>query len=140
MPSWYSLTASQTEATLRYTSLAGSSLDTRKVAGSFGSAEMYQRNTWCRGATSSPLEPSQDLFWQRRIEVVRDREGPGAKTERSWTRLGGDLTSGVNRNDLPILGAKPTRETLSLYDGVQWYPSATAIAESLAVRRTARRQ
>ncbi|HZU22224.1 MAG TPA: hypothetical protein VE998_05280 [Terriglobales bacterium] len=48
----------------------------------------------------------------------------------TWTRLGGDLTSGVNRNDLPILGVKPSRETLSLYDGVQWYPSSTAIAES----------
>lgn len=48
----------------------------------------------------------------------------------SWTRLGGDLTTGVDRNTLPILGALPTKDTLSLYDGVEWYPTITTIDES----------
>ena len=48
----------------------------------------------------------------------------------SWIKLGGDLTTGVDRNTLPILGALPTKDTLSLYDGVEWYPTITAIDES----------
>ncbi len=48
----------------------------------------------------------------------------------SWTKLGGDLTTGVDRNTLPILGAVPTKDTLSLYDGVEWYPTITTIDES----------
>ncbi|MGC2624679.1 MAG: hypothetical protein WA244_15885, partial [Candidatus Acidiferrales bacterium] len=50
----------------------------------------------------------------------------------SWTKLGGDLTTGVDRNTLPILGALPTKDTLSLYDGVEWYPTITTIDESPA--------
>lgn len=48
----------------------------------------------------------------------------------SWIKLGGDLTTGVDRNTLPILGALPAKDTLSLYDGVEWYPTITAIDES----------
>lgn len=48
----------------------------------------------------------------------------------TWTKLGGDLTTGVDRNTLPILGALPTKDTLSLYDGVEWYPTITTIDES----------
>jgi len=36
-----------------------------------------------------PLEPPQDLLRQRRVEVVRDRECPGAEAERSRTGLAG---------------------------------------------------
>ena len=40
---------------------------------------------------SSPLELPQDLLRQRRVEVVGDRERPGAEAERSGTGLdGGD--------------------------------------------------
>lgn len=48
----------------------------------------------------------------------------------SWTKLGGDLTTGVDRNTLSILGQLPTKDTLSLYDGVEWYPTITTIDES----------
>lgn len=48
----------------------------------------------------------------------------------SWTKLGSDLTTGVDRNKLPILGALPTKDTLSLYDGVEWYPTITTVDES----------
>jgi photosystem II stability/assembly factor-like uncharacterized protein len=48
----------------------------------------------------------------------------------TWTRLGPDLTNNVDRNTLPILGKVPTKDTLSLNDGVEWWPSITAIAES----------
>lgn len=48
----------------------------------------------------------------------------------SWTRLGGDLTTGVERNKLPIFGKVPDKDTLSRHDGVQEYPTITTISES----------
>jgi hypothetical protein len=48
---------------------------------------------------------------------------------RSWTNLG-DLTTGVDRRTLPIMEQRPTAETLSLDDGIPYYPTLTAIAES----------
>jgi len=48
----------------------------------------------------------------------------------TWTRLGGDLTTGVDRNKLPILGKVPDKSTLSRHDGVQEYPTVTTLSES----------
>jgi photosystem II stability/assembly factor-like uncharacterized protein len=48
----------------------------------------------------------------------------------SWQRLGQDLTTGVERDKLPILGKVPDKDTLSRHDGVQNYPCATTVAES----------
>ncbi|HXN22687.1 MAG TPA: hypothetical protein VOA41_08090 [Candidatus Dormibacteraeota bacterium] len=47
-----------------------------------------------------------------------------------WTRLGPDLTTGVERNKLAILGKIPDKNTLSRADGVQHYPTITSISES----------
>jgi photosystem II stability/assembly factor-like uncharacterized protein len=48
----------------------------------------------------------------------------------SWTRLGNDLTSGVDRNKLQIIGKTPDKQTLSRHDGVEEYPTITTISES----------
>jgi photosystem II stability/assembly factor-like uncharacterized protein len=48
----------------------------------------------------------------------------------NWTRLGPDLTTGVDRNKVPVMGKLPGKETLSLNDGVQSFPCITALAES----------
>jgi photosystem II stability/assembly factor-like uncharacterized protein len=48
---------------------------------------------------------------------------------RSWLTLG-NLTTGVDRRTLPIMGRMPTAETLSLDDGIPYYPTLSAIAES----------
>jgi photosystem II stability/assembly factor-like uncharacterized protein len=47
----------------------------------------------------------------------------------SWMSLG-DMTTGVNRRNLPIMGVVPHDTTLSLDDGIPYYPTLTAIAES----------
>jgi hypothetical protein len=47
----------------------------------------------------------------------------------TWTSLG-DLTTGVNRRELLIMGQRPHDTTLSLDDGIPYYPTLTAIAES----------
>ena len=48
----------------------------------------------------------------------------------SWTRLGNDLTTGVDRNKLQIFGKTPDKQTLSRHDGVEEYPTITTISES----------
>jgi photosystem II stability/assembly factor-like uncharacterized protein/type II secretory pathway pseudopilin PulG len=48
----------------------------------------------------------------------------------SWTRLGSDLTSGQERDKLPIMGKVPDKYTLSRHDGVQAWPAITTISES----------
>jgi photosystem II stability/assembly factor-like uncharacterized protein len=48
----------------------------------------------------------------------------------TWTRLGGDLTTGVDRNKLQIFGKTPDKTTLSRHDGVQDYPTITTLSES----------
>lgn len=47
----------------------------------------------------------------------------------TWIELG-NLTSGVDRRTLPIMGELPEEETLSLDDGIPYFPTMTAIAES----------
>jgi len=48
----------------------------------------------------------------------------------TWTRLGNDLTSGVDRNKLQIFSKTPDKKTLSRHDGVEEYPAITTISES----------
>jgi len=47
----------------------------------------------------------------------------------TWTSLG-DMTTGVDRSTLRIMGQLPTETTLSLDDGAPYYPTITEIAES----------
>ncbi len=47
----------------------------------------------------------------------------------SWVSLG-DLTTGVNRRELTIMGRRAQDSTPSLDDGIPYYPTLTAIAES----------
>jgi photosystem II stability/assembly factor-like uncharacterized protein len=48
----------------------------------------------------------------------------------SWTRLGGDLTTGVDRNKLPVFAKVPDKTTLSRHDGVEEFPTSTTVSES----------
>jgi hypothetical protein len=48
----------------------------------------------------------------------------------TWTPLGGDLTTGVDRNKLQIFGKTPDKNTLSRPNGVQEYPTITTFSES----------
>ncbi|MBI3693425.1 MAG: hypothetical protein HY238_01100, partial [Acidobacteria bacterium] len=48
----------------------------------------------------------------------------------SWIKLGPDLTTGIDRNKLPILAKLPGRDMLSRHDGVQAFPAITTLSES----------
>ncbi len=47
----------------------------------------------------------------------------------TWTALG-DLTSGADRRSLEIMGQQPDTFVLSLDDGIPYWPTLTAVAES----------
>ncbi len=47
-----------------------------------------------------------------------------------WKKISPDLTTGVDRNKLEIMGKVPDKNTRSRHDGVQNYPTITTIAES----------
>lgn len=47
----------------------------------------------------------------------------------TWSSLG-DLTTRVNRRELTIMGQRADTSTLSLDDGIPYYPTLTAVAES----------
>lgn len=48
----------------------------------------------------------------------------------SWTKVSPDLTTGVDRNKLEIMGKVPDGTTRSRHDGVQNFPTITTFAES----------
>jgi photosystem II stability/assembly factor-like uncharacterized protein len=85
-------------------------------------------------------EPHYRFQWNSPVEVsVHDHKtiyyGGNylfKSTDRgdSWTRLGGDLTTGVDRNKLQIFGKTPDKSTLSRHDGVEEYPTITTLSES----------
>ncbi|MCZ8011148.1 MAG: hypothetical protein ACK5HM_12535 [Gemmatimonas sp.] len=52
---------------------------------------------------------------------------------RTWQSLG-DMTTGVDRSTLPLMGRTPSEATLSLDDGVPYFPGVTALAESPLVK------
>lgn len=47
-----------------------------------------------------------------------------------WTRISPDVTSGADRDALPIMGRVPDRQTRSRHDGVQQWPATTTLSES----------
>lgn len=52
---------------------------------------------------------------------------------RTWTDMG-DMTTGIDRSTLPLMGRLPSENTLSIDDGVPYFPGITALAESPRVK------
>src|SRR5260370_41662242 len=85
-------------------------------------------------------EPHYRLQWKSPVAVSAHQHSTGycggnylfKSTDRgdNWTRLGGDMTTGVDRNKLQIFGKTPDKTTLSRHDGVQQYPTITTLSES----------
>ncbi len=81
---------------------------------------------WDAPVILSPHDPGTIYAGTRRLWKSTDRG-------QTWVDLG-DLTTGVDRSTLTIMGQRPGPTTLSLDDGVPYYPTITAIAESPRVR------
>lgn len=70
----------------------------------------------------SPHDPK--TIWAGGQHLFRSRDQGG-----TWQDLG-DMTTGIDRRTLPIMGRLPTDDTLSLDDGVPYWPTISALAES----------
>ncbi len=70
----------------------------------------------------SPHDPKTIYAGTRHVWKSTDRGN-------TWTNLG-DPTTGVDRSTLAIMGRTPGPTTPSLDDGVPYYPTVTALAES----------
>ncbi len=70
----------------------------------------------------SPHDPNTLYAGLNELFVSRDRGD-------SWRSLG-DLTTGVDRRTLPIMGEMPDSFVLSLDDGIPYYPTLSEVAES----------
>ncbi|MDT8070612.1 MAG: FlgD immunoglobulin-like domain containing protein [Terriglobia bacterium] len=87
-----------------------------------------------------PGEPPYRFSWDSPLLVSKQEPGTiyfaanylFRSTDRgnTWTKLSGDLTTGVDRNTLTILGKTPSKDTVSLNYGIAYYPSISAVAQS----------
>jgi hypothetical protein len=77
---------------------------------------------WDAPVVLSPHDPATIYAGARHLFRSRDRG-------LTWQDLG-DMTSGVDRATLPLMGRLPDENVLSIDDGVPYYPGTTAIAES----------
>jgi len=77
---------------------------------------------WDAPIIMSPHDAKTLYAGMRRLFRTRDRG-------ETWQDLG-DLTTGVDRRTLKVMGQIPNERTLSLDDGVPYYATITALAES----------
>ena len=77
---------------------------------------------WDAPALISPHDPATIYAGGQHLFRSRDRG-------LTWQDLG-DMTTGVDRSTLPIMGKKSDETMLSIDDGVPYYPGTTALAES----------
>ena len=77
---------------------------------------------WDAGLMLSPHDPATVYAGGQHLFRSRDR---GV----TWEDLG-DMTTGVDRSTLPLMGRRPDENTLSIDDGVPYYPGIVSIAES----------
>jgi hypothetical protein len=77
---------------------------------------------WDAPVLISPHDPATLYAGGQHLFRSRDRG-------LTWQDLG-DMTTGVDRSTLPVMGRKSDETMLSIDDGVPFYPGTTAIAES----------
>jgi hypothetical protein len=77
---------------------------------------------WDAGLMISPHDPATIYAGAKHLFRSRDRG-------TTWEDLG-DMTTGVDRATLPLMGKMPDENTLSIDDGVPYYPGTVSIAES----------
>jgi len=83
----------------------------------------HYRFQWCSPLIVSAHDPKR-LYYAAQVVFRSDDRGDG------WTKISPDLTTGADRNSLPIMGKVPDGTTMSRHDGVEEWPCITELAES----------
>ena len=97
--------------------------EARPIKPQFKEGEPPYRFNWNTPLVISSYDPKTIYYGGNFLFKSTDRGD-------TWTKLGGDLTTGVDRNSLEIFGKKPGKDTLSRNDGVEWFPTITTVSES----------
>ncbi len=92
-------------------------------AGDFGKGAAKLRFNWTTPVVISPQNHLTIYLAGNRLWKSLDRGD-------TWFPISPDLSRGVDRDKLPIMGVVPTAKTLSLNDGVTSYGNATTMMES----------
>ncbi|MDE3156159.1 MAG: hypothetical protein KGN76_13740 [Acidobacteriota bacterium] len=92
-------------------------------AGEFGRGPAAMRFNWTTPVVISPHNHLTLYLAGNRVWQSLDRGD-------RWRPISPDLSRHVDRDTLPIMGRVPTKDTLSLNDGVEAYGTATTFAES----------
>ncbi|HVB38737.1 MAG TPA: hypothetical protein VND92_09380, partial [Vicinamibacterales bacterium] len=92
-------------------------------AGEFGKGPAAMRFNWTTPVVVSPHNHLTVYLAGNRVWKSLDRGD-------TWYPISPDLSRHVDRDTLPIMGRVPTKDTLSLNDGVEAYGTATTFAES----------
>ncbi len=97
--------------------------EARPIKPQFKEGEPPYRFNWNTPLVISSYDPKTIYYGGNFLFKSTDRGD-------TWTKLGGDLTTGVDRNSMEIFGKKPGKDTLSRNDGVEWFPTITTVSES----------
>lgn len=81
---------------------------------------------WDSPIAISPFDPATLYVGAKHLFRSRDRG-------TTWDDLG-DMTTGADRAQLPLMGRRPDENTLSIDDGVPYYPGTVSIAVSALTR------
>lgn len=85
--------------------------------------EPSYRWNWDTPFIMSPHDPKTLIIGAHRLFRTRDRGN-------SWEAISPDLTSGVDRETLSLMGVQASEFTIAKHDGVSMFPTLTAVAES----------
>ena len=88
-----------------------------------GEEEGAHRWHWNSPVVMSSHDPATIYFGAQVVFRSSDRG-------RHWEVISADLTMGVDRDTLEMMGRRVTEETLSRHDGIASYPALTTIGES----------
>ncbi len=97
--------------------------ESRSIRPQPGEGEPAYRFQWNSPIVVSAHDPKTIYYGGNFIFKSVDR-GDG------WARISPDLTTGADRNTLPIMGRVPDRQTRSRHDGVANWPAITTLSES----------
>ncbi len=86
-------------------------------------SEKFYRFQWNSPIVISAFEPNT-IYYGGNFLFKSTNRGD------TWTKVGGELTTNVDRNTLQIMGKVPDKNSRSRHDGVQQYPAITTVSES----------
>jgi hypothetical protein len=88
-----------------------------------GEGALPYRWNWDTPMVLSPHDPTALIVGANKVFRSNDRGD-------SWSVISGDLTTNADRNEIPIMGKRGSEIRIAANDGISFWPTLVAIAES----------